>query len=165
MIKMKKQYFFLIIILFICQKTLGQQDNAYYQKGLEATLDSLVQENPKIKFYLTNNYATLNKAKDPFGWFFDCDINFDDLKQDSTKNTKIIIPDKYRNRLKKKSFFNKIIYGKRLVGLKIDILYQDINYYVFIIYVYEKSSGIIFLAQIKNNSLEINQFCKAYLIY
>ncbi|HUH35472.1 MAG TPA: hypothetical protein VL022_06555 [Moheibacter sp.] len=102
---MKKGIFFLTVILFLCQKTFGQQDNAYYQKGLEITLNSLVQENPKIKFYLTNNYATLNNAKDPFGWLFDCDINFDDLKQDSTDSAKIIIPNKYRNHLKKKIFF------------------------------------------------------------
>lgn len=162
---MTKQYIFLIIIPFICQKTIGQQDNAYYQKGIEVILDSLVQANPKMKFYLTNNYAALNNAKDPFGWLFDCDINFDDLKQNSSENTKIIIPDKFRNRLKKNNFLNKIIYGKKLVGLKVDLLYHDVNYYVLIIYGYEKNGGIIMSVQFIKDSLKVNQFCKTHLIY
>lgn len=161
---MKKQYIFLIVILFIYHKSFGQQDNAYYQKGLEITLDSLIQENPKIKFYLTNDYANLNNAKYPFYFVSDCDINFDDLKQNRLDSTKIIIPEKFKKHLKKNNFFNKIIYGKKLVGLMVDLLYQDINYYVFIIYVYEKGGGIIMLVQIEKDSLEINKFCKVYLI-
>lgn len=164
MIKMKKQYFFLIIILFICQKTLGQQDNAYYQKGLETALDSLVQENSKFVYHLINEYTELDTSKDSFGGF-ECNINFDDLKQNNIDNTKIIIPEKFRSRMRKNNFINKIIYGRRLVAFNIDVLFKSSNHIVFRANFYGKEGGIFILIQFKNNSLEIDEFCKVYSIY
>lgn len=161
---MKKQYIFLIVILFIYQKSFGQQDNDYYQKGIEVVLDDLIQENPKIVYHLTNDYAILDTSKDSFGGF-ECNIDFDDLKQNNSDSIKIIIPEKFKNRVKKNNFFNKIIYGKRLLEFNIDALFKDSNHILFRSNFYGKEGGTFVLVQFNNNSLEIEELCKAHSIY
>lgn len=161
---MKKQYIFLILTLIIGVKSFGQQENLYYKKGLEIVLDTLIEESPNVKFFLTNEYALLDTSKDPFG-SFNCNIDFDDLKQESTDSIKIIIPSKYRNRHKKNNFFNRLIYGNKLVELHIAILYHDSNSVLFRANIYEKEGGIFMFVQFKNNSLEVYEFCKEYSIY
>lgn len=161
---MKKNYIYLILTLIACVKSFGQQENLYYRKGVEVVLDSLIQESPNVKFFLTNEYALLDTSQDPFG-SFNCNIDFDDLKQESADSTKIIIPSKYRNRHKKNNFFNRLIYGNKLVELHIAILYQDSNSILFRANIYEKEGGIFMFVKFKNNSLDVDEFCKEYSIY
>ena len=162
--KMKKHCVFLILTLGICIKSFGQQENLYYKRGIEVVLDSLVQEIPKVKFFLTSKYTVMDTSKDPFGGF-NCNINFDGFKQNSLNSTTVIIPSKYRDRLKKNTFFNKLIYGNKLVEVKIDVLYEDSNTVLFVANVYGKEGGIFMFVQFKINSLDVNEFCKVYSIY
>jgi len=162
--KMKKHCIFLILILAICIKSFGQQENLYYKKGIEIVLDSLIQEIPKVKFFLTSEYTVMDTSKDPFGGF-NCNINFDNFKQNSLNSTTVIIPSKYQDRLKKNTFFNKLIYGNKLVEVKIDVLYEDSNNVLFVANIYGKEGGIFMFVQFKINSLDVNEFCKVYSIY
>lgn len=159
-----KKRFFLALTLFTGMKFFGQQENLYYKKGLEVVLDSLIHENPKVKFFLTNEYTEMDNSKDPFG-SFSCNINFDYFKQNSLDSAKVIIPSNYKNRLKKNNLFNKLIYGNKLVELNIDVLYKDSNYILFRANIYEKEGGIFMLVQFKNDSLDVDEFCKSYSIY
>ncbi|WDO13620.1 hypothetical protein MH928_02705 [Flavobacterium sp. WW92] len=161
---MKKHCIFLILILAICIKSFGQQENLYYKKGIEIVLDSLIQEIPKVKFFLTSEYTVMDTSKDPFGGF-NCNINFDNFKQNSLNSTTVIIPSKYQDRLKKNTFFNKLIYGNKLVEVKIDVLYEDSNNVLFVANIYGKEGGIFMFVQFKINSLDVNEFCKVYSIY
>lgn len=165
MIEIKNKFIFLIITLFICQKIYGQQDNDYYQKGVEIVLESLIQENPKIVYHLTHGNPVSYTSKNlPIS--LDCKICFDDLKQiNNDDSTKIIIPEKFKNRIRKYNFLNKIIYGRRLFEFHIEELYKGPKHVVFRANFYGKNGGIFFLIQFKNNSLEINELCKEYSIY
>ncbi len=154
----------MILILAICIKSFGQQENLYYKKGIEIVLDSLIQEIPKVKFFLTSEYTVMDTSKDPFGGF-NCNINFDNFKQNSLNSTTVIIPSKYQDRLKKNTFFNKLIYGNKLVEVKIDVLYEDSNNVLFVANIYGKEGGIFMFVQFKINSLDVNEFCKVYSIY
>jgi hypothetical protein len=145
-------------------KSFAQQEKLYYKKGLEVVLDSLIEESPNVKFFLTNQYPILSRSKNPFG-SVNCNINFDDLKQKSADSTKIIIPSKYRNRHKKNNFFNRLIYGKKLVELHIAILYQNSNSILFRANIYGNEGGTFMFVKFKNNSLDVNEFCREYSIY
>ena len=161
---MRKQIIFLIVTLTIGLKSFGQGANFFYEKGLEVVLDSLIHEIPKVKFFMNDEFALLDTSKDPFGGF-ECAIHFDDLKQNPLDRQKIIIPSKYRNRLKKNNFFNKLIYGNKLVELNIDVLYKDASTILFRANIYGREGGIFMFVQFKNNSLVVNEFCKGYSIY
>jgi len=154
----------LILTFIFSSKSFGQKDSLYYKKGIEVVLDSLIAENPKIKFYLASAYTRLDTSKDPFG-VFNCIINFNELKQKSSGITKIIIPSKYSKRHKRNNFFNKLIYGKKLVELKIDVLFEDSDNVIFIANIYRKEGGNFMLVKFKNNNFEVDEFCKGYSIY
>ena len=161
---MKKQCIFLTLTLIICLKSFGQQENLYYKKGMEVVLDSLVQQIPKVKFFLTSEYTVMDTSKDPFGGF-NCNINFNGFKQNNLNSAKVIIPNKYKNRLKKNNFINKLLYGHKLVELKIDVLYEDSNNILFVANIYDKEGGTFMFVQFKSNSLDVTEFCKAYSIH
>lgn len=161
---MKNKYVYLLLTLVISVKNFGQQENLYYKKGLEVVLDSLILENPKIKFFLGSEYPIFDTSKDPFGGF-NCNINFDDLNQHSLNTIKIIIPNKYQNRLKRNNLFNRLIYGDKLVEIIVDVLYEASNNVLFRANIYGKEGGIFIFIQFKTNSLEVDEFCKGYSVY
>lgn len=161
---MKKQYIYLTIILIFCLKSFGQNESLYYKKGIEVVLDSLIKESPKIKFFLGNDYTRLNTSGDPF-YFFDCSINFDGFKQARSGISKIIIPSNYSYLHKRNNFFNKLIYGKKLVKLYVDVLFEDSKNVIFMANFYDKEGGILMLVKFKNNSFDVEKFCKAFIIY
>ena len=162
---MKKQYIFLTLSLIFCLKSFGQKESLYYKKGIEVVLDSLIKESPKEKFFLGNDYTRLDTSKDPFDIFFDCKINFDDLRQESSGISKIIIPSNYSIFHKRNNFFNKLIYGNKLVKLTIDVLFEDSKNVVFSANFYGKEGGVFMLVKFKSNSFDVDEFCKAYFIY
>lgn len=161
---MKKQYVFLTIILIFCLKSFGQKESLYYEKGIEVVLDSLIQERPKAKFFLGNDYTRLDTSKDPF-YFFDCSVNFDGFNQASSGISKIIIPSDYSYLHKRNNFFNKLIYGKELVKLYVDVLFEDSENIILKANFYDKEGGVLMLVKFKNNSFDVEEFCKAYLIF
>lgn len=161
---MKKLYIFLTLSLIFCLKSFGQKESLYYKKGIEVVLDSLIKESPKAKFILGNDYTRLNNSKDPF-YFFDCSSNFDDLRQESSGISKIIIPSNYSNLHKRNIFFNKLIYGNKLVKLYIDVLFEDSKNVIFIASFIGKEGGVLMLVKFKENSFDLDEFCKAYFIY
>ncbi|MEC4003740.1 hypothetical protein OX283_003660 [Flavobacterium sp. SUN052] len=161
---MKKQIIYLILTFIIYVKSFGQQDIIYYKKGIEVVFDSISAENPKFKIFLTSEYPIFNISKDPFGGFI-CNINFDNLKQKKLNSTKIIIPSKYKNSLIRNNFFNRLIYGSKLVELYVAVLYEDSNSILFRANIYGKEGGTFIFIKFKINSSEIEEFCKAYSIY
>jgi len=161
---MKKQFIFLTIILIFCLKSFGQKDSLYYKKGIEVVLDSLMKESPKAKFFLGDDYTRLDISKDPLG-IFNCNINLDNFKQKESGIAKIIIPSKYSYLRKRNNFINKLIYGNKLFALTIDVLFEDSDNVIFIANFYGKEGGIFMLVKFKNNSLDLEEFCKAYSIY
>jgi hypothetical protein len=161
---MKKQFIFFIFILFFCIKSFGQNESLYYKKGIEIVLDSLIKESPKAKFFLGDDFTRLNTSEDPF-YFFDCSINFKDFKQARSGIYKIIIPSSYSYLHKSNNFFNKLIYGKKLTRLYVDVLFEDSKNIIFIANFYFKENGFLMLVKFKNNSLDIEEFCKTNLIH
>lgn len=161
---MKKQYVFFTIIFIFCLKSFGQKESLYYKKGIEVVLDSLIQERPKAKFFLGNDYTRLDNSKDPLG-IFNCNINLDDFRQKESGIAKIIIPSNYSFLYKRNNFFNKLTYGNKLFALTIDVLFEDSDNVIFIANFYGKEGGIFMLVKFKNNSFDVEEFCKAYSIY
>ena len=161
---MKKLYIFLILTLIFCLKSFGQNESIYYKKGIEVVLDSLIKESPKAKFILASDCTMLDTSKDPF-YFFDCSSNFDDFRQESSGISKIIIPSNYSNLHKRDNFFNKLIYGDKLVKLYIDVLFEDSKNVIFIASFIGKEGGVLMLVKFKENSFYVDEFCKVYFIY
>lgn len=161
---MKLHFIYVIITILICQNGFGQQDVDYYQKGIEVALDSLIQKNPKIKFSLIKDYVVEDTSKELFGGF-ECEIDFDDLKQDSRDKTKIIIPERFKKRMIKNNFLNRIIYGKNLVQFTVDILFKDSNHILFIADFYGKEGGVSLIVMFRKSSLEVYEFCEEPYIY
>jgi hypothetical protein len=153
-----------ILSLFVCFKSFCQQKNLYYEKGIEFVIDSMIKENPKVKLFLKNNYPELNTLKNPYP-DFECIFNFDELKQYGPDNTKISIPNAYRNRVKRKNFINRWIYGYNLVQLSVDVLYEGSTTVLFAANFYNKEGITFMFVEFNCSSLEINSVCNEYFIY
>lgn len=120
--------FLLILLNFtLFNFSYSQEFKTIYEQGLKISLEKLISNKPKDKYYFTKYHTTYSEIGKLSDLFVMCNAEVDNFKQLPNEKESISIPKEYRKYFRSNNLFNRLWYRKKLREIEISNIYYDDN--------------------------------------
>jgi hypothetical protein len=158
-----KIFLLILLNLTLLSSLYSQESKIIYEEGLKITLEKIISDNPRDKYYFTKYYTTYSEKGKLSDLFVTCNLEVDNFKQSPSKES-ILIPREYQKYFRSNNFFNRILYGKKLREIEISNLYYYGTKKLLTLNVRNNEDLMFFFLLFDNENKKIYE-CEEYYIF